>query len=152
MEPVVKLLADLVAIPSMNPMGRARSGKEYAEQELAEFIAGFLKKHGIDVQLQHVAPGRPNVLAYVDVGAASTVLLEAHLDTVHADNMAIEPFHPAIRDEKLYGRGSCDTKGSMASFIQAVLNGLAAGSLKHNVVLLFVSDEEYRFTDRKSVV
>jgi acetylornithine deacetylase len=149
MEPVVKLLADLVAIPSMNPMGRTRSGREYSEQTLAEFLAGFLKKSGIDVQLQQVAPGRPNVLAYVDARASKTILLEAHLDTVHADNMAVEPFDPVIRDEKLYGRGSCDTKGSMACFLQAVLNVLARGSLKQNVVLLFVSDEEYRFTGAK---
>ncbi|MEX2089641.1 MAG: M20/M25/M40 family metallo-hydrolase, partial [Bacteroidota bacterium] len=149
MEPVVKLLADLVAIPSMNPMGRTRSGREYSEQALAEYLAGFLKKSGIDVQLQQVAPGRPNVLAYVDARASKTILLEAHLDTVHADNMAVEPFDPIIRDEKLYGRGSCDTKGSMACFLQAVLNVLARGSLGQNVVLLFVSDEEYRFTGAK---
>lgn len=149
MEPVVKLLADLVAIPSMNPMGRARSGREYSELALAEFLTAFLRERGIDVQLQIVAPGRPNVLGYVDARASKTLLLEAHLDTVHADNMAVEPFQPTIQDGKLYGRGSCDTKGSMASFIQAVLNGLQAGSLKQNVVLLFVSDEEYRFTGAK---
>lgn len=149
MEPVVKLLADLVAIPSMNPMGRARSGQEYSELALAEFLTAFLRKQGIDVQLQFVAPGRPNVLGYIDARASKTFLLEAHLDTVHADNMAVEPFQPTIRDGKLYGRGSCDTKGSMASFLQAVLNGLQAGSLKQNVVLLFVSDEEYRFTGAK---
>lgn len=145
MEPVVKLLADLVAIPSMNPMGRTRSGREYSEQALAEFLAELLKKSGIDVQLQQVTPGRPNVLAYVDARASKTILLEAHLDTVHADNMAVEPFNPIIRDERLYGRGSCDTKGSMACFLQAVLTVLAKGSLNQNVVLLFVSDEEYRF-------
>lgn len=146
LEPVVNLLSDLVAIPSMNPMGRAREGREFSEQTLAEFIAEFLKRSGIDAELQSVAPGRPNVLALVNANASSTILLESHLDTVHADHMAIEPFAPVIRDGKLYGRGSCDTKGSMACFLQAVINCLNAGTLKQNVVLLFTSDEEYRFT------
>ncbi|MEK6756300.1 MAG: M20 family metallopeptidase [Bacteroidota bacterium] len=147
MEPVIRLLADLVAIPSMNPMGRARSGKEYVEQSLAEFVAAFLKKHSIDAQQQQVAPGRPNVVGYVDAKACRTLLLEAHLDTVHAEGMAIDPFNPLIRDEKLYGRGSCDTKGSIAAFLQAVINALQEREkLKYNVLLLFVSDEEYRFT------
>jgi acetylornithine deacetylase/succinyl-diaminopimelate desuccinylase family protein len=146
MEPVVKLLADLVAIPSMNPMGRARTGKEYTEASAAEFIAALLRGHSIDVQLQQVAPGRPNVMGYINAAAAKTALLEAHLDTVSADTMVIEPFHPLVRDGKLYGRGSCDTKGSCAAFLQAACNALEnTGSLRYNVLLLFVSDEEYRF-------
>ena len=146
-EPVVKLLADLVAIPSMNPMGRGRTGKEYSEQVLAEFVAAFLRKHSIDVQLQQVTPGRPNVVGYVSAGAEETIMLEAHLDTVHADTMIVEPFNPVIREGKLYGRGSCDTKGSMAAFLHAVINLLARhAKLRWNVLLLFVADEEYRFT------
>lgn len=146
-EPVIQLLSDLVAIPSMNPMGRSRSGKEYSEQVIAEYVAALLKKNSIDVQLQQVSPRRYNVVGYVDAKARQTVLLEAHLDTVHADNMVIEPFAPVIRDGKLYGRGSCDTKGSIASFIQAVVNVLNQGrQLTYNILFLFTSDEEYRFT------
>jgi len=146
MEPVVALLAELVAIPSMNPMGRALTGREYTEAPLAEFIAALLKKRSVDVQLQEVAPGRPNVMGFVDAGGAQTILLEAHLDTMPAETMVIDPFHPVVRDGKLYGRGSCDTKGSCAAFLQAAFNALdTPGRLRYNVLLLFVSDEEYRF-------
>ena len=147
MTPVESLLADLVAIPSMNPMGRGRTGKEYTEQAIAEYVVEFLTKHTIDVKVQEHLPGRPNVLASISAGATDTVLLEAHLDTVHADAMTIEPFKPVIRDGRLYGRGSCDTKGSMAAFLQAAVEAVKTPKqLRHNVLLLFVSDEEYKFT------
>ena len=100
MEAVTKLLSDLVAIPSMNPMGRGRLGKEYCEQYIAEFVAEFMKKASIDAELQQVFPGRPNVIGYVSAGAQETLMLEAHLDTVFADSMLIDPFDPIIRDGK----------------------------------------------------
>jgi acetylornithine deacetylase len=146
MEAVTKLLADLVAIPSMNPMGRGRIGREYCEQAIAEFVAGVMKKASIDAELHQISPGRPNVIGVISVGAKETLMLEAHLDTVFADSMLIDPFDPIVRDGKLYGRGACDTKGSVAAFLQAAINSLnVAGTLRYNVLLLFVSDEEYRF-------
>ena len=146
MTPVESLLADLVAIPSMNPMGRGRTGKEYTEQAIADYVVGYLKRHFVDAELQEHLPGRPNVLATISAGAPDTVLLEAHLDTVHADGMIIEPFKPDVRDGKLFGRGSCDTKGSMAAFLQAAVESVKSPKqLRHNILLLFVSDEEYKF-------
>jgi len=75
-DPATKLLADLVAIPSMNPMGRTRSGPEYSEKNLADFIAAFLGKNGIDVEVYESSPGRPNVMGFVDAGASKTLMLE----------------------------------------------------------------------------
>ncbi len=150
--PVEKILSDLVAIPSTNPMGRAERSPHF-ERDLAEFISVFLKKHGIDTELYDVAPGRPNVMAHVDVGASETLLLEAHLDTVGAEQMTIEPFTPTVHDGKLYGRGSCDTKGSIAAFIYSVVSLLERGQKpRYNILFLFVSDEEYCFTGAKLAV
>ena len=146
METVTQLLSDLVAIPSMNPMGRGRLGTEYSEQSIAEFVVSFLKKASIDVELQQVLPGRPNVVGFVNAGARQTLMLEAHLDTVFADAMVIDPFNPIVLGNRLYGRGSCDTKASIAAFLQAVVNALkTVKRMRYNVLLLFVSDEEYRF-------
>jgi acetylornithine deacetylase len=153
MEAITKLLSDLVAIPSMNPMGRGRLGKEYSEQSIAEFVAEFMRKASIDAELQQVSPGRPNVIGFVSAGAKETLMLEAHLDTVFADSMLIDPFDPVVRDGKLYGRGACDTKGSIAAFLQAVVSSLkAAKRLRYNILLLFVSDEEYRFAGAQYAV
>ena len=153
MDSVVSLLSDLVAIPSMNPMGRGRTGAEYTEQALAEFVYAFLTRNGIDSELQQGLPGRPNVLGHIDANASQTIMLEAHLDTVHADSMTIEPFTPVVRNGQLFGRGSCDTKGSMAAFLQAVIQAKKTPErLRYNILLLFVSDEEYRFTGAQHAV
>ena len=98
-------------------MGRGREGAEYGERALAQFVAEYLRHVSVDVELDEVTPGRPNVVARLDVGARQTLLLEAHLDTVFADRMIIEPFRPEIRNGRLYGRGACDTKGSLATFL-----------------------------------
>jgi acetylornithine deacetylase ArgE len=153
MEPVIQLLTDLVRIPSMNPMGRARSGREYSERAIADYVAEYLRKRSIDVELQEFAKDRVNVLAHIDVGAKRTVLLEAHLDTVHADAMEIPPFEARIVKGRLQGRGACDTKGALAVFLDTVSFLIATGAkLRYNLVLAAVADEEYQFTGAKAAV
>lgn len=147
------LLADLVAIPSMNPMGRARAGAEYMEENVAAYVANYLRRNSVDVSVEEVEPGRPNVVARIEVRAPSTVMLEAHLDTVHADAMEVPPFTPEVKGGRLYGRGSCDTKGSLAAFLSAATSLLdRPGSLRHNIVLAAVVDEEYRFRGARHLV
>jgi acetylornithine deacetylase/succinyl-diaminopimelate desuccinylase family protein len=152
MDEVTRILSDLVGIPSMNPMGRDRSGPSYAEGQIADYIATYLRRRGLDVQVDEVSPGRPNVAGYVQRNSGTTVLLEAHLDTVHADNMVIDPFRPEIRDGKLFGRGSCDTKASLAAFVHVACRIAEKAAAACNVVLLAVSDEEYRFTGARHAV
>jgi len=150
---LITLLADLVSIPSMNPMGRARTGEQYSEEPLAGYVADYLRKWRVDVEVDEVSPGRPNVIGYVDVGAAETLLLETHLDTVHVENMEVEPFDPVVKDGKLYGRGSCDAKGALSAFLHATCSLLAEGRIPHyNIVLAAVSDEEYRFTGAQQLI
>src|SRR5512140_816349 len=153
MDSIERLLSDLVAIPSINPMGRGREGAEYGEQALAEFVADYLRRAAVDVELDEVAPGRPNVVARLDTGAQTTLLLEAHLDTVFADRMTIEPFRAGIRQGRLYGRGACDTKGALAAFLFAI-RSCAEGMQKPAVNILFLAtaDEEYGFTGAKHAV
>jgi len=152
-DPLVTLLADLVSIPSMNPMGRPRTGPEYSEAAIAGYVESYLRRHGIDVERDECAPGRPNVIGRLDVGAEMTLLLESHLDTVHADGMSIPPFSPDVRGGRLYGRGACDTKGSLAAFLHALSQTLTAGKkLRFNVVLAAVADEEYQFTGARRAV
>ena len=152
-DPLVRLLSDLVAIPSVNPMGRGKGGTGYSEADVAACVAAFMRSHRMDVRVSEVSPGRPNVTGYVDAGAEKTLLLEAHLDTVQADAMTIPSFTPEVRDGKLYGRGSCDTKGSLAAFLYGVSSALGAGGrLRFNVVILAAADEEYQFTGARHAV
>jgi len=117
---VVELLQDLVAIPSVNPQGSP--GTEHVgEQAMGEYVAEFLRGLGAEVKLEAVEPGRPNVVATFEPKKAEAHLAFApHLDTVSVAGMTIAPFDPAIRDGKLWGRGSTDTKGPMAAALWAV--------------------------------
>ena len=153
MDSTEQLLVDLVAIPSINPMGRGREGVQYGEAALGQFVAEYLRRASVDVEMEEVAPGRPNVIARLDVGARETILLEAHLDTVFADHMTIDPFRPEIRNGRLYGRGACDTKGSLAAFLR-VLCSYADGKQRSaaNILFLAAADEEYGFTGAKHAV
>jgi acetylornithine deacetylase ArgE len=146
-DPLVRLLADLVAIPSVNPMGRGKSGPGFLEQDIAAYVAAYLRRHGVDTVVSDVIPGRPNVTGFINAGAEKTLLLEAHSDTVQSESMTIPPFTPELRGGRLYGRGACDTKGSLAAFLHGVCSLLdTGGRLRFNVILLAAADEEYQFT------
>lgn len=114
------ILKELVAIPSVNPMGRDISGPEYFETRLSDHLQGFFQSLGVEHQRIEVMPGRANVLARLDrPGSRTTILLDAHQDTVPVDGMVIEPFRPVVKNGRLYGRGACDVKGGMAAMLAA---------------------------------
>lgn len=138
------LLQQLVAIPSVNPMGRAVQAPEYLETRLTEFLCGFFRDLGVPYEAIEVLPGRSNVLARFDSpGAKATVILDAHQDTVPVDGMTIPPFAAEVRDGRLYGRGACDVKGGMAAMISAfvrLVRERPAGAA--NVIMSCTCDEE----------
>jgi succinyl-diaminopimelate desuccinylase len=117
---VVELLQDMVAIPSVNPQGNP--GTEHTgEQALGEYVVNFLRTIGAEADLHHVEIGRPNVIAsFTPDKPLAHLAFAPHLDTVSVAGMTIEPFDPAIRDGKLFGRGSTDTKGPMATALWAL--------------------------------
>src|SRR5271163_946029 len=117
---VVELLQDLVAIPSVNPEGQPGTDKT-GEQAIAEYVANFLRTSGAEAWMRHIAIGRPNVIAsFTPEKPAAHLAFAPHLDTVSVAGMTIAPFDPVIRDGKLFGRGSSDTKGPMAAALWAV--------------------------------
>lgn len=141
---VVDLLCDLVAIPSVNPMGRDLSGPIFFETRLTEYLGQFFAELGCPYEIIEVSPGRCNVLArFESPQATQTFLLDAHQDTVPVDGMTIPPFEPTIKDGRIYGRGSSDVKGGMAAMLWAfrrlVLEKPAGAA---NVIMSCTCDEE----------
>src|SRR5579871_4780116 len=153
MHPAVSIARDLVAIPSVNPMGRPLAGAEYGEKNIAAYVDAFFRRLGIDSRIFGAQPERPNVVGFVNVNAAETVLLEAHMDTVSHEGMEIAPFDPVVRAGLLYGRGSCDTKSSLAVYLYAISQVIQSGKkLRRNVVIAGVHDEEYSFGGSRELV
>jgi len=133
-----QLLAELVAIDSVNP-GYGAGGA--GESELAAFVAGWLERAGLEVRVEEVAPGRPNVVARAPGrGGGRTLLLNGHLDTVGYAGMS-EPLQPRVEGRRLYGRGACDMKAGLAAIMLA---GAHAARAPHagDVVVAATVDEE----------
>ncbi len=143
LSPSIRHLRDLIAIPSVNPMGRDDLPAEITgEQAIAEHVAAELSRLGMDAALVGRA-GRTSVVAEASVGSgAETLLVASHLDTVPVDGMVIDPFDPVIEGENLLGRGSCDTKAGMAAMLEALARVLETGRLKRNVIVVGEADEE----------
>ncbi len=112
------------------------------EKRYADHLCEQLRRLSLDAELVG-DDNRPSVVAEIRVpGATETLLVASHLDTVPVDGMEIDPFDPVIDGERLYGRGSCDTKGGMAALMEAVEKVLQRGSLRRNLIIVGESDEE----------
>lgn len=150
----VSLLADLVRRPSVNPMGRDVSGPQYLEGRVSEYLVQRFTAAGIPWVRQPVAPGRDNVIARLEatVADAPAILWDAHQDTVPADGMSIEPFTPLVRDERMYGRGTCDVKGGLAAMVTALERLATAAERRATVVLAATVNEEFGFSGARALV
>jgi acetylornithine deacetylase len=147
MHETTRLLRDLVALPSVNPMGRPLSGPDLYEHRVTDYLEAFFRSLGVAHERQTVAPLRDNIFAWTDGPASSaTIIFEAHQDTVPTDNMTIEPFGARIENGRLYGRGACDIKGGMAAMLGAfarVVRDKPSGCAR--VVMACSVDEEFSF-------
>lgn len=117
---VISLLQHLVRIPSVNP-DNAPGTAESGEEEIANFLGGWLEALGAEVVLEEVQAGRPNLLArFAPLDGRPRILLGPHLDTVGVGGMTIDPFGGELRDGRVWGRGASDTKGPMAAMLWAL--------------------------------
>ena len=116
-----KLLRELIALPSVNPAFLPAGDPLAGEQRVADFLAFTADRVGLEIEFQEVLPGRSNLLARLTpVGKVSRrVVLAPHMDTVGG---TAEQFTPVTKNGRLYGRGACDTKGSVAAMLSAVMN------------------------------
>ena len=142
----VELLRDLVRIPSVNPRLSGVKPDHAGEERIARHLAELLSANGFTVETPAVFPGRPNVIAYRPGVGARALGLSAHLDTMPIDEGASRQLEGDIKDGRLWGRGSADTKGSIAAMVTAAVNVTAekADDLP-SILLVFTCDEENGF-------
>jgi len=151
---ITRVLRDLVALPSQNPMGRPLSGPDYFEYQVTAYLENFFRDLNVEHLRQPLAPLRENMVArFESPGSSRTLLWEVHQDTVPAANMTIDPYGGHIENGRLYGRGACDVKGGMAAMLTAF--GRLVREQPRNaasVVLACVVDEEFTFTGIQELV
>ncbi len=147
MNDAVALLRELVAIDSTNPDLGAGTGEAGVAAAVADWLGGF----GVEVAVEEIEPGRPNVTAVVrGTGGGRSLMLNAHLDTVGVAGYE-DPLAAVIVGDRCYGRGSLDTKAGLVAAMRAT--AAAAGmSLAGDVVLTGVIDEEAGSTGTEAVV
>lgn len=115
-EEATKNLRDLLRIDTTNPPGN--------ETGAAEFLAGILKREGIEPTILESAPGRGNLVARLKGdGRAAPLLLMVHLDVVpaEADRWKHPPFAGDVADGFIWGRGALDTKDLAAMQLMVML-------------------------------
>jgi acetylornithine deacetylase len=134
---IITLLTELVEINSVNRTLSDGPG----ERQIAEFVSRKLTALQLKAEIQKVGPNQCNVVAVVPgKDRRRSVLLNAHFDTVGVAGMD-EPFTLRRDDDRLYGRGTYDMKGSIA-----IMMLLAGYFTQHkpplDILITFVSDEE----------
>jgi len=112
--------------------------------ELIVFIRDYLAELGVQSELFY-NPERTKANLFATIGPLDRggVVLSGHTDVVPVDGQAwiMEPFRLTERDARLYGRGTADMKGFIASVLAAVPVFLKR-PLKMPVHLAFSYDEE----------
>lgn len=145
----VELLSRLIEIPTVNP-----PGENY--EEMACFLERECKKLGLSVK-KYVTPEsvlnkfrvkcgsrRVSLVSDLDAGSKKTLHINSHYDVVPAtDKWITDPFRAMVKSGRIYGRGSEDMKGNIASVLFAIKALKDCGIVpKINIQLSFTPDEE----------
>jgi len=136
-ERTAAILADLVRARGQNPQD--------GEAVVADFVAQFLERRGLEVERQEVLPGRDNILGRLrGTGGGPVLAFNTHMDTVpEGTGWTHSPFAGELVDGRLFGRGSADAKGPLAAFLAAIEALVESGiRLRGDLLMTAVVDEE----------
>jgi succinyl-diaminopimelate desuccinylase len=140
----LKLLRDLIAVPSVNPAFLPPNHPRAGEKPVADLLAATAARSGMEIQWQKVYPGRSNLLARLSPATRprQRVFLAPHMDTVGVANEA--QLTPRLAGGRLHGRGACDTKGSVAAMMAAICEVAEGGRRPAATEIIFAGlvDEE----------
>jgi acetylornithine deacetylase/succinyl-diaminopimelate desuccinylase-like protein len=150
-----KLLRELIALPSVNPAFLQGRDDLTGEQRVADFLAFTADRAGLELEWQEVFPGRSNLLIRLTPAGGKVrrrILLAPHMDTVGVDGEA--RFKPVVQAGRLHGRGACDTKGSIATYLAALLELAASGPRPREteIILTALVDEENNQSGSRDLV
>jgi len=140
---LIDLTRALIRISSVVRPGEAGA----TEAAVARHVEAWLTKQGFDLEIQEVAPDRPNVVAWLgEKGTGKSLLLEGHTDVVTEGNPAEwthPPFGADLVDGRIYGRGAADMKGGLAAAMVAATAIKRSGvALSGRLIVGALVDEE----------
>lgn len=140
---IASWLSRLVQIPSVAPLQAGPRAGTPGEAALADALESWFRELGGEVEREEVLPGRHNLYATWRGESAGWAAVDVHMDTVGVEQMTTEPFSGDIQDGRVYGRGSVDTKATLA-VVLALLEELAAAGRRPRTNLLITAtvDEE----------
>ncbi|MEP2784024.1 MAG: acetylornithine deacetylase [Pseudoruegeria sp.] len=129
------LLETLVGFPTVS---------DQSNLELIDWVEGYLLHYGVTATRISNAEGtKASIYANIGPEVEGGVILSGHTDVVPVEGQdwGSDPFVVTEKDDKLYGRGTCDMKGFLAVALSAV-PAAARGALKRPLQLAFSYDEE----------
>ncbi|MBL1240278.1 MAG: acetylornithine deacetylase [OCS116 cluster bacterium] len=116
----------------------------HSNLQLIDYIKSYLSELGVESRFVHNdEKTKANLYATIGPNVAGGVILSGHTDVVPVDGQdwTSDPFELTQRDEKYFGRGTCDMKGFIAICLAAVPDMIAA-NLQRPIHLCFSYDEE----------
>jgi len=146
---VISLVSGLIEIPTVNP-----PGENY--EEIVGLLERECKKLGL-VTRKYITPKpildkykisggskRISLVADLNAGHKKVFHINSHYDVVPAtDKWKTDPFKAVVKGGRVYGRGSEDMKGNIASVLFALKALRDCGvKPKINIQLSFTPDEE----------
>lgn len=140
--------AALIAAPSVSC---TQPSLDQSNRAVIDLLAGWLGDLGFACDIQHVSPGKFNLVATYGTGPGGLVL-SGHSDTVPYDDALwkTDPLKLTEVDGRWVGLGSCDMKGFFALAIEA-LQPLLDKPLKQPLIILATCDEESSMSGAKAL-
>ena len=132
-----EILKDLISVDTSSPEGN--------ESELVKYLYQLFQAKAKKIEIIGEHP-RANILAYFgNLDSKNILLLTGHLDVAPSiiHEWDTNPYIPEEKDNKIYGRGSCDMKGGLAVCIKAIFNSLEKNYLEDKLIIFAgTADEE----------
>ena len=131
----VSFLSDLIGFPTVS---------RDPNRDLIDYCAGYLRSIGASVDIITAEAGRKaNLFATIGPQDVPGVMLSGHTDVVPVDGQAWSkpPFEAVVEDGRVYGRGTADMKGFVASALYSARK-VAERQLKTPLHLALSHDEE----------
>ena len=135
---LLKLVSELIQIPSENPDGKIH--------EVMDYIYNYLENDYIDKEMISTKEEFPNIIASYGKAGGKTLIMNGHADVVPVgdrNKWNFDPFSGEITSTQILGRGTSDMKAGLAGIL-FVVKLLAENNIEldGNIKLHVVSDEE----------